>query len=303
MQVEEKTTGNTHEDQRASRWVNILIIYFIHQMFEEKNMKHLAPQPKKLTDKIRKTSFWRNTVALCCTIAAIIVFGFDAAIAQTNERSNLRAQTARTSVQQPETPKLQPNILKVKLASHLLSSLGYERAQNRIPLNTVSGLTGLLSKYLPEKIQSITPDRNGLCKAYCYFIYSDSVNFEEYKAKLLGSHIAQIVSPKYDMSNASLGCSLPVNDDAYSYLWHLNDVDDQFEADINAPEAWEFIKGSPDVVIAIVGGGANFLHDPEISTNYWVNDVEDIDHDGKFTAADINNQDDDLNGYYDDVIG
>ena len=65
-----------------------------------------------------------------------------------------------------------------------------------------------------------------------------------------------------------------------------------FDADIDAPEAWDLETGNPDVVIAILDTGIDYTH-PDLMENIWENMNEipgdSIDNDG--------------NGYIDDIRG
>ena len=61
---------------------------------------------------------------------------------------------------------------------------------------------------------------------------------------------------------------------------------------INMPRAWEFEKGDPDVIIAIVDTGFDYTHE-DLASKTWVN-VDEIPDNGI---------DDDNNGYIDDVRG
>ncbi|MCH2132484.1 MAG: S8 family serine peptidase [Phycisphaerales bacterium] len=74
------------------------------------------------------------------------------------------------------------------------------------------------------------------------------------------------------------------NDPLYSNLYGM-------EA-INAPEAWDDFTGDPDFVIAIIDTGLDYNHQ-DIAANAWRNTAE--------IAG--NGQDDDGNGYVDDVYG
>ena len=71
---------------------------------------------------------------------------------------------------------------------------------------------------------------------------------------------------------------------------------------VEAEKAWDISTGDSTVVIAIVDSGVLWNHE-DLYENMWVNPGEDIDHDGLYTAADIDSVDNDGNGYVDDVVG
>jgi serine protease len=73
---------------------------------------------------------------------------------------------------------------------------------------------------------------------------------------------------------------------------------------IDAYGAWDFIRGDSTnrPILGIVDSGVYYDH-PELEPNMWINTLEDIDGDGRFTSADINGIDEDGNGFVDDVVG
>ncbi|MBQ3173791.1 MAG: S8 family serine peptidase [Alistipes sp.] len=64
-------------------------------------------------------------------------------------------------------------------------------------------------------------------------------------------------------------------------------------ADIKAAQAWEYSKGDPSVIVAIVDGGVDFSHE-DLIDNMLVNEAELNGAEGV---------DDDNNGYVDDIYG
>ncbi|PJA27944.1 MAG: hypothetical protein CO189_05695 [candidate division Zixibacteria bacterium CG_4_9_14_3_um_filter_46_8] len=83
-----------------------------------------------------------------------------------------------------------------------------------------------------------------------------------------------------------------------------------FLPQINAFEAWDVIRGDTTkaVIVGISDTGVYYDH-PDLEPNMWVNEPEDINHNGVFDNFDVNQGgdldyvDDDDNGYVDDVIG
>jgi len=97
------------------------------------------------------------------------------------------------------------------------------------------------------------------------------------------------------------------NDEFYDNLQHL--------PQIMAEQAWDIHKGengTDEIIIAIVDSGVFWRH-PDLIDNIWNNPGEDADNDGhtiefisntwQFDPGDINNTDDDENGFVDDFIG
>jgi subtilisin family serine protease len=88
------------------------------------------------------------------------------------------------------------------------------------------------------------------------------------------------------------------NDEKFDQTWGMHNTGQFYyglskpDADIDAPEAWDITTGSPDTVVGVIDTGVNYNH-PDLAANMWHNPGE----------IPGNGQDDDNNGYVDDVYG
>ncbi len=96
------------------------------------------------------------------------------------------------------------------------------------------------------------------------------------------------------------------NDTRFTDQWGLNNTGQTggtVDADIDAPEAWDFTAGTPSVVVAVIDSGIEVNH-ADLECNIWVNPGEDFDGDGVvWDTDDLNGVDDDGNGLIDDLVG
>ncbi len=94
------------------------------------------------------------------------------------------------------------------------------------------------------------------------------------------------------------------NDPQFPKMYDLNNrgqYGGTFDADIDAPEAWNAETGSADTVVAVIDTGIDISH-RDLKDNIWTNPGESgLDADGNDKAT--NGIDDDRNGYIDDVHG
>jgi subtilisin family serine protease len=84
------------------------------------------------------------------------------------------------------------------------------------------------------------------------------------------------------------------NDELYTDQW--------YHSQIQAVESWEGYVPNDEIILAIIDTGIDYEH-PDLQGSLWINLPEDLNGNRILDSADINNLDDDGNGYVDDVIG
>jgi len=95
--------------------------------------------------------------------------------------------------------------------------------------------------------------------------------------------------------NYVVHANLIPNDPRFGSLWGLNNTQQtggSFDADIDAPEAWDNGTGSDNIIVAVFDTGVDYGHE-DLAANMWKNPGE----------IPGNGMDDDDNGYIDDVYG
>lgn len=110
--------------------------------------------------------------------------------------------------------------------------------------------------------------------------------------------------------------ALTPNDPQYPSMWHHNNTGQAggtVGADMDTPAAWDIQTGNR-IIVAAIDTEIEWYH-PDLVDNIWQNLGEDTDQDGHtlewssslsryiLDPGDINNQDNDGNGYNDDLIG
>ncbi len=84
------------------------------------------------------------------------------------------------------------------------------------------------------------------------------------------------------------------NDSLAQQQWYLDKIE--------LAKAWQITQGNPDIIVGVIDTGIDYLH-PDLHQSIWINKVEDLNNNGMIDEADLNNIDDDGNGFVDDVIG
>lgn len=110
-------------------------------------------------------------------------------------------------------------------------------------------------------------------------------------------HYSEALNPfdlcKRLMSNPDVEYATPAFVQQLSYTPNDTQYGQQsFLSKIRVPQAWDITKGSPDVLIAIVDTGVDYLHE-DLAANIWTNPGEVAN----------NGIDDDHNGFIDDTRG
>ncbi len=219
-------------------------------------------------------------VLLLCCAAPAFSHGIETPHDSTNNPDRL-----------PKTARFVPHTVVVKFRTNTKSSLTKHAAglSSLTPAYMRFGITQTEQMY-PDHAEAFTSEGRDLGIDRLYRMYFSAETDPITVAKALSAipdveyaEPEQIHELLYRPNDASLGQQYAIN------LMHL-------------PEAWDITKGDSSVVIAIVDTGVQWTHE-DLNANIWINSGEDVNHDGKYTIADINQVDDDHDGYVDDIIG
>ncbi len=200
------------------------------------------------------------------------------------------------------------NEIVVKFDLNLLEEIDIPRAQNegrtgvsRIDSFAVErGISKLKQRYPNAPLEDIYGEVMNL-RGWFKARFKDSVNAElvarDFKkiagvvdAQPIGIHELSVVHP---------------NDPRYTGgdMWYMDQLND---SDVDAPEAWDFTRGTSDIIVAPMDSGVRYYHkdlgganasssNPENARgNMWINETE---------LNGTNGVDDDGNGYIDDWVG
>ncbi len=173
--------------------------------------------------------------------------------------------------------------------------LNQAHATAKINKNTLTGVQTvdqILQKHMPEKIEFLLPDASNLPKT-----------LQRWRKVVLPGHAdmdAFIAECRQnpEISNVHINqvfrIHQMIDDELYSRQWALQII--------QAESAWAIERGQKDVLIAVIDTGVDYDH-PDLWQNVWINSGEDLNNNGRFDPEDINNVDDDGNGFIDDIVG
>ncbi|MEN6335688.1 MAG: S8 family serine peptidase, partial [Phycisphaerales bacterium] len=117
------------------------------------------------------------------------------------------------------------------------------------------------------------------------------VSIADAAMKFAASPLVRYAEPNYKYK-----LSRTPNDPSFKDQWNLNNTGQAgglIDADIDAPEAWDVTTGNKDLIVAVLDTGIDAGH-PDLKNNIWSNRRE---------ASGKADNDDDNNGYVDDVSG
>ena len=114
--------------------------------------------------------------------------------------------------------------------------------------------------------------------------------------QVLGA-LSGVEEVEYIPSVKSYAVDCPFNDPRLAQQWHYQNPGDREQwtegCDVNAYRAWTIETGKPEVIVAVNDMGVDYAHE-DLAANMWVNEAE---LNGKA------GEDDDDNGYIDDIYG
>lgn len=188
----------------------------------------------------------------------------------------------------------------IELKPHLRGRVQLSN-QDGLAFFGVPALDELSNRLAVDDITPLTPHPSphpALVELGCDLQYSVQFRpeFDVYEACSMYARLEEV---DYACPNAVLQLDNIPNDPGYVNQWHL--------AKLGAPFAWKIAKGSASVVSTVIDDGLDWQH-PDIEANLRIKAAEDINNNGRFDpspppSGDLDNIDQDGNGYRDDVIG
>ncbi len=170
----------------------------------------------------------------------------------------------------------------VNKVTDLLNSLGFDEADELMPLSGNQVSPRKMRTFNGEEIQ----DKN-LSKLYCFRTSTDThIDMHNAIEQLQALDEVEFAEPNYIVYALASDSGTYVSEPLYSQQWG--------PAAIGLPALWNQPKiTSKRPVIAIIDTGVDIEH-PDLAANIWTNDKE---------ANGIDGEDDDNNGFADDIHG
>ncbi|MFN0202471.1 MAG: S8 family serine peptidase [Bacteroidia bacterium] len=217
----------------------------------------------------------------CLYLCLLFLFGIKLSFAQTaiNVKLNTRAEKLNIFFQNHQNQKLNAT------ARQAISEFSYLKQLSFLqPLQKQVQTTHEISRF--------------------YTLHFEEGKLNEHLQQLRMSGEFESVEPVKKLKLDALLTDAP-NDDSINVQWHHNVI--------KTFEAWQISKGNPNVTIGVIDTGIDYGH-PDLQGQFTINSLEDINQSGKFEpwesdsvymglSGDLNELDEDGNGFEDDVIG
>jgi parallel beta-helix repeat protein len=182
-----------------------------------------------------------------------------------------------------------PGEIIVKLKDEVSHQIDIKNLESS-PFFGVSALDSLNTRYGLQSIEKASKTTRVSCLDSVYTLkFSEDVDVLSLVAQYQNNPAIEYAEPNYIYHV----CEVP-DDPYFSYQWALNNTGQTGgtpDADIDAPDAWNITTGDAGIVIAVIDTGVDYTHS-DLMDNIWVNSLEILD-----------GEDNDSNGYIDDVIG
>ncbi|MDP2831824.1 MAG: S8 family serine peptidase [Pseudomonadota bacterium] len=155
--------------------------------------------------------------------------------------------------------------------------------------DTARGQAGKLGVRAIRHLRAGVKPETAIAKRWRVMHFADDANLATMMDRLSRLPGVEWVEPDQVVSAAAIP-----NDSRFGELWGMHNIGQTggtADADLDAPEAWDTLKGGA-VLVAVVDTGVDYQH-PDLAANIWSNPGE--------IAG--NGLDDDGNGYIDDTRG
>jgi subtilisin family serine protease len=186
------------------------------------------------------------------------------------------------------TPPFAPGEILVGFEGDVVAA--YRNRGAAVALEAAGKLVGANGLHTPEVLMDLPAAAGHAARLATRWRLPDGADVLQTVQQLTGRPGIAYVEPNY-----ALSIDATPNDPRFSELWGLNNTGQTggtFDADIDAPEAWDITTGSSTVVVGVIDTGVDYNH-PDLAANIWTNPGE----------VPGNGLDDDGNGYIDDIHG